>query len=92
MRDKRDTMDEEQHQQQSEESRGESALLKLQEEFHQFLQECHDCRREIASHWQFCAHCGTRLATHCPGCGNPLPPPGAHACPRCGVALPPVQP
>jgi predicted amidophosphoribosyltransferase len=32
------------------------------------------------------------LATHCPGCGNPLPPLGAHACPRCGVALPPVQP
>jgi rRNA maturation endonuclease Nob1 len=92
MREGRATMDDETHQQQSEESRGESALLKLQEEFHQFIQECHDCRREIASHWQFCAHCGTRLATHCPGCGNPLPPPGAHACPRCGVALPQVQP
>jgi hypothetical protein len=32
------------------------------------------------------------LATHCPGCGNPLPPLSAHACPRCGVALPQVQP
>ena len=40
-------MDEEQQQPQSEESRGESALLKLQEEFHQFIQECRDCRREI---------------------------------------------
>jgi Double zinc ribbon len=85
----RDTMDEEK---QSEESREESALLKLQEEFHQFLHECRDCRREIEAHWQFCAHCGTRLATHCPGCGNPLPPPGAHACPRCGVVLPQGSP
>jgi hypothetical protein len=32
------------------------------------------------------------LATHCPGCGNPLPPVGAQSCPRCGVALPPVRP
>jgi predicted amidophosphoribosyltransferase len=56
------------------------------------MQECRDCRREIEAHWQFCAHCGIRLATHCPGCGNPLPPLGAHACPRCGVALPQVQP
>ena len=64
------------------------ALLKLHEEFQQFIQECHDCQREIEPHWQFCAHCGTRLATHCPGCGNPLPPAGAHACPRCGLALP----
>jgi hypothetical protein len=92
MRDGRDTMDEEQQQQPSEESREESALLKLQEEFHQFLQECRDCRHEIASHWQFCAHCGLRLATHCPGCGNPLPPLGAHACARCGLALPQVSP
>ena len=84
-------MDDAQHQPQSEECRGESTLLKLYEGFHQFMQECRDCRR-IAAHWQFCAHCGIRLATHCPGCGNPLPPPGAHACPRCGVALPPVQP
>ena len=85
-------MDDEKHQQQSEESRVESSLLKLHEEFHQFNQECLDCRREIEAHWQFCAHCGTRLATHCPGCGNPLPPPGAQACPRCGLALPQVQP
>jgi len=35
MREGRATMDDETHQQQSEESRGESALLKLHEEFHQ---------------------------------------------------------
>ncbi len=81
-------MDNEQQRQQTEQSQVESALLKLREEFQQFIQECHDCQREIEPHWQFCAHCGTRLATHCPGCGNPLPPAGAHACPRCGLALP----
>ena len=43
-------MDEEQQQPQSDESREESALLKLQEAFHQFNQECLDCRREIAAH------------------------------------------
>ena len=84
-------MDDKKHQQ-SEESRIESSVQKRQEEFHQFLQECRDCRREIDAHWQFCAHCGIRLATHCPGCDNPLPPAGAHACPRCGLALPQVQP
>src|SRR6267142_638372 len=42
MREGRATMDDETHQQQSEESRGESALLKLQEAFHQFIQECRD--------------------------------------------------
>ena len=85
-------MDDAQHQPPSEERREESTLLKLQEAFHQFMHECRDCRREIAGHWQCCAHCGIRFATHCPGCGNPLPPLGAHACPRCGVAFPPVQP
>jgi rRNA maturation endonuclease Nob1 len=88
----RDTMDEEQPQPSSEESREEAALLKLQEEFRHFVHECRECRRELEAHWQFCAHCGIRLATHCPGCGNPLPPPGAHACPRCGLAVPQVSP
>ena len=84
-------MDNAQQRQQTEQSQVESTLLKLREEFHQFIQECHDCQREIEPHWQVCAHCGTRLATHCPGCGNPLPPAGAHACPRCGLALPQVS-
>jgi hypothetical protein len=81
-------MDNETPPQQFDQRWGEAALLKLHKEFHQFIQECLDCHREIASHWQFCAHCGTRLATHCPGCDNPLPPPGAYACLRCGLALP----
>ena len=81
-------MDNEQPQQPCEESRLESAVLKLHEAFHQFIHECQECQRELAPHWQVCAHCGVRLATHCPGCGNPLPPAGAHACPRCGVAVP----
>ena len=88
----RDTMDEEQPQPSSEESREEAALLKLQEEFRHLVHECRECRSELEAHWQFCAHCGIRLATHYPGCGNPLPPPGAHACPRCGLALPQVFP
>jgi predicted amidophosphoribosyltransferase len=85
-------MDDEKQWPQSEQRREESSLLKLHEEFHQFIQECHECQREIAPHWQVCAHCGSRLVTHCPGCGNPLPPAGAPACPRCGLALPQVRP
>jgi predicted amidophosphoribosyltransferase len=85
-------MDDGHQQPQAEERWEEATLLKLHEEFHQFMHECLDCRREIDAHWQFCTHCGIRLATHCPGCGNPLPPLGAHACPRCGLAFPPVQP
>jgi predicted amidophosphoribosyltransferase len=84
-------MDSEERRQQPEQSDVESSLLKLHEEFHRFIQECRACQRELEPHWQFCAHCGVRLATHCPGCGNPLPPAGAYACPACGLALPPVQ-
>jgi predicted amidophosphoribosyltransferase len=81
-------MDHEHQEQPCEESRLDASMLQLHEEFHQFMHECQACQREIAPHWQVCAHCGIRLATHCPGCGNPLPPAGAQACPRCGVALP----
>ncbi len=81
-------MNEEAQRQPSEQSRAESALLQLYEEWHQLVQACLVCRREIAPHWQLCAHCGVRLATHCPGCGIPLPPAGAPACPHCGCALP----
>lgn len=62
--------------------------LQQLEAFHRLLEECKDCQKEIEPHWQFCAHCGTRLATQCPGCGTPLPPAGAHACPQCGLAIP----
>jgi hypothetical protein len=84
-------MDGEKQHQQPEQSDVEASLLKRREELHQLMQECQECQREIAPHWQFCAHCGIRLATQCPGCGNPLPPAGARSCPACGLALPPVQ-
>lgn len=58
------------------------------EAFHTLDNECRECRRDIEPHWQFCAHCGVRLATSCPGCGTPLPPAGAAACPHCGLAIP----
>ena len=76
-------MDTERQEQPCEESRLDSSMRKLHEEFHQFMHECQACQREIEPHWQVCAHCGIRLATHCPGCGNPLPPA------RC-AGLPPV--
>jgi hypothetical protein len=84
----RDTMANEHQEQPGEERQLDASIRKLQVEFHQFIHECQACQREIAPHWQVCAHCGVRLATHCPGCGNPLPPAGAQACPRCGVAVP----
>jgi predicted amidophosphoribosyltransferase len=73
---------------QSSQSGEESSLLKQLETFRHFVDECRTCQKEIVSHWQFCAHCGVRLATQCPGCGNPLPPAGAHTCPHCGFAMP----
>ncbi len=53
-----------------------------------FVQECRSCQADVAPHWQFCAHCGNRLATACPGCGSALPPLGARYCPHCGLDLP----
>ena len=86
-----DTMDDKQQQPQSEERRGESTLLKLHEEFHQFMQECRDCRREIEDTGNSAPTAGygwprtaQAAATRCPRSGR-MPP-------RCGVALPPVQP
>ena len=57
--------------------------------YQEFVRECHACQQEIEPDWQACAHCGERLATQCPGCGNPLPPAGAQLCPSCGLAIPP---
>jgi predicted amidophosphoribosyltransferase len=68
----------------------EAALLKRRQEWYQLVQECQECQRELEPHWQFCAHCGVRLATQCPGCGSPLPPAGAATCPHCGLAIPPL--
>ena len=66
----------------------EASPLKQLEALHDLRRECLDCREDVEPHWQFCAHCGTRLATQCPGCGNPLPPAGARICPSCGLAIP----
>jgi len=59
--------------------------------FHTFVQECQACQTEAPAHYQYCAHCGSRLSTQCPGCGNPLPPTGARYCPHCGIEMPPAD-
>lgn len=69
----------------------EAESLRQLEAWHDLLRECRDCQQEVDPHWQFCAHCGTRLATQCPGCGQPLPPAGALSCPSCGLAIPQEQ-
>jgi len=53
-----------------------------------FVQECQSCQSQAAPHWQFCASCGSRLATACPQCGSALPPIGARYCPHCALELP----
>ena len=67
-------------------------LINQRAAFHQLMQECYECQQEVDTHWQFCAHCGTRLATRCPGCGNPLPPAGVAACLHCGLKIPQINP
>jgi hypothetical protein len=66
-------------------------LISQRAAFYELMQECNDCQQEIEPHWQFCAHCGTRLATSCPGCGNPLPPAGVLACFHCGLQIPQIK-
>lgn len=66
-------------------------LLQQRQQFQAFMEECSACQEEVDPHWQYCAHCGTRLATECPGCGAPLPPAGAHSCPSCGLEIPKVS-
>lgn len=75
----------------SEISHEDAALLKRRAEIHSFLHECTACQEEVEPSWQFCAHCGTRLAILCPGCEAPLPPAGAHHCPACGLEIPKVN-
>ncbi len=60
--------------------------------YQRFKLECQACQSEAEPHWQFCAHCGARLATRCPTCGTPLPPSGAKTCPHCGIDIPEVTP
>ncbi len=63
-------------------------LLRQLEAFRQFSRQCAACQTEVPQTWQYCAHCGLRLATQCPSCGNPLPPKGARFCPHCGLEMP----
>jgi len=65
-------------------------LINQRQQFHDFMAECTSCQEEVDPHWQFCAHCGTRLAVKCPGCGAPLPPAGAPSCLNCGLEIPKV--
>ena len=58
------------------------------EVFRQFVRECDACQTDVPQDWQFCAHCGQRLSTSCPRCGNPLPPSGGRFCPHCGLEIP----
>lgn len=60
--------------------------------FQQFVRECQACQAEVPQDWQYCAHCGQRLATGCPRCGNPLPPSGGRFCPHCGLEIPQEMP
>lgn len=53
-----------------------------------FLRECGACQATMPIDWQYCGDCGTRLATRCPSCGEPLPPLGAKYCGHCGVEIP----
>ena len=62
------------------------------EVFQQFIRECQACQAEVPQDWQYCAHCGERLATSCPRCKNPLPPSGGRFCPHCGLEIPQESP
>ena len=62
------------------------------EVFRQFVRECQACQTDVPQDWQYCAHCGQRLSTSCPGCGNPLPPSGGRFCPHCGLEIPQEMP
>ena len=79
------------HEPQRDDQSHQQSPLKQLAALHDLMRECQDCQTEVDPHWQFCAHCGTRLATQCPGCGNPLPPAGARTCPHCGLAIPQAQ-
>jgi predicted amidophosphoribosyltransferase len=63
-------------------------LEEIVESYHVLQAECASCRLMLQPDWQFCAGCGVRLATECPACGVPLPPPGATHCGACGIELP----
>jgi len=66
-------------------------VIRRREAFEALMAECLACQSAVPPHWQFCAHCGVRLAAKCPGCGEPLPPKGANFCPHCGIRIPALE-
>ncbi len=66
-------------------------IVRRRTAFELLMAECRSCQSTVDAHWQFCAHCGIRLSTECPGCGEPLPPLGAKSCPHCGLQIPRME-
>ena len=66
----------------------ESELLRLRKLIETFTKRCQRCQLTMPMDWQYCAQCGLRLATQCPGCSKPLPPTGGLFCPYCGLEIP----
>jgi len=65
----------------------ERRLKQLHTDRLRLVRECHECQSVAPLNWQFCAQCGTRLATAYPSCGSQLPPAGAQFCGHCGIRL-----
>ena len=62
------------------------------ESFRRFVTVCAECQAEMSADWHYCTDCGSRLATECPACQQPLPPYGARFCPHCGMLIPRIAP
>ncbi len=67
-------------------------VLQRFERFRQFIVVCAECQADAPADWHYCANCGSRLTTECPGCGQPLPPYGGRFCPHCGLLVPRIAP
>ena len=61
------------------------------EAIRRFVVTCSECQSEMSADWHFCTDCGSRLATECPSCNQPLPPYGARFCPHCGLLIPRIE-
>lgn len=66
-------------------------IIKRVESFRRFVVTCSECQSEMSADWHFCTDCGSRLATECPSCQQPLPPYGATFCPHCGLMIPKIE-
>ncbi len=66
-------------------------VLQRFESFRRFVVTCSECQAEMSADWHYCTSCGSRLATECPACQQPLPPYGARFCPHCGLLIPKIE-